>query len=380
MTRNVVSASAVAALLWFGTPCVVSAQEPIVVELYGQGVHQFNRGEMSEAFQTLSTAIDQGSKDPRAYYYRGLALWNMGRPEQAELDFQEGAKLELSADRSYNVGKALERVQGPARLKLEDYRQKIRVQQFIARKEWERQRYESLKAAEEEVLRGAAKASASLPIEPKASDPTDPFGGGEAIDPGTPTEPEMTAPDTDNPFGAPMTDAPEAGENPLGAPMPLTDDPFAAPTKPAMESAPAAPATDDPFDAGAAPAPTPSSLDTPDAGPAMQPAPATPATDDPFGAPATPATDDPFATPAAAPATPAAMTPASDDPFAAPVTDAPEAGEDQLGAPLPLKDDPFAAPTKPAMESAPAAPATDDPFDAGAAPAPTPSSLATPDA
>ncbi|UUO06305.1 hypothetical protein M4951_23490 [Blastopirellula sp. J2-11] len=371
MTRNVVSASAVAALLWLGNPCVVSAQEPIVVELYGQGVHQFNRGEMTEAFMTLSTAIDQGSKDPRAFYFRGLALWNMGRPEQAELDFQEGAKLELTADRSYAIGKSLERVQGSARLKLEDYRQKIRVQEFIARKQWERQRYEMRKAAEEEVLRGAVPASATLPVEPKASDPTDPFGSSEAVSPGastptTPAEPAMPAPMNDDPFG--------------GSTQPATDDPFAAPTKPAMESAPPAPATNDPFDAGAGTTPAPNNV------PAMENAEATPSLDDPFGGSTQPATDDPFAAPTKPAMESAPPAPATNDPFdagagttpapnnvpamenaeATPSLDDPFGGSTQ-----PATDDPFAAPTKPAMESAPGAPATNDPFDAGEAPTKT---------
>ncbi|MFI4875820.1 MAG: hypothetical protein ACIALR_10800, partial [Blastopirellula sp. JB062] len=300
MTRNVVSASAIAALLWFANPYVVSAQEPVVVELYGQGVHQFNRGAMLDAFATLSTAIDQGSQDPRSYYFRGLALWNLGRPEQAELDFEAGAKLELKTDRAYPIGKSLERVQGPARLKLEEYRQQIRVQEFIARKKWEKERYELLKQAEEEVLRGAVPASAKLPVEPKASDPTDPFGSGDMNDAGTPAPAEKKP-------AEPMT------------PAPMSEDPFAAPTKPAMESAPAAPATNDPFDAGAAPMPTPSDE------PAMEAAPAAPATNDPFGADAP-----------------------ADNPFGSP-------------SEPPMQDDPFAAPTKPAMESAPAAPATNDP-------------------
>ncbi|EAQ80346.1 tetratricopeptide repeat protein [Blastopirellula marina] len=392
MTRNVVSASAVAALLWLGNPCVVSAQEPIVVELYGQGVHQFNRGEMSEAFITLSTAIDQGSKDPRAYYFRGLALWNLGRPEQAELDFEEGAKLELTTDRSFAIGKSLERVQGSARLKLEDYRQKIRVQEFIARKQWERQRYELLKQAEEEVLRGAAPASATLPVEPKASDPTDPFGSGEAVSPGapTPTPPttpaEPATPASEDPFGSSAEPAMPApmNDDPFGSPTTPTEDPFAAPTKPAMESAPGAPATNDPFDAGAGTTPAPNNV------PEMENAEATPSLDDPFGGSAKPAMDDPFAAPTKPAMESAPGAPATNDPFDAGAgttpapNNVPEMEDAEAtpslddpfgGSAKPAMDDPFAAPTKPAMESAPGAPATNDPFDAGAGTTPAPNNV-----
>ena len=80
------------------------------------------------AFMPISSAIpagvraadrrvEGGSKDPRVFYFRGLTYLKLGRPQDAAMDFRKGAELESKdINRFYNVGKALERVQGSARV------------------------------------------------------------------------------------------------------------------------------------------------------------------------------------------------------------------------------------------------------------------------
>jgi Flp pilus assembly protein TadD len=102
----------------------IQAQETVLAELYGQGVHAYYSGDYRMAHQFLTSAIDQGSRDPRAYYFRGLTYASLGRPTEADADFRTGAQLETQkADRIYPVAESLQRVQGRMRLQLERHRQ-----------------------------------------------------------------------------------------------------------------------------------------------------------------------------------------------------------------------------------------------------------------
>src|SRR5579864_2921597 len=73
------------------TSLPVSAQTDVLNELYGSGVHAFNSGQYREAYNDLTMAIRSGSRDPRVYYYRGLAYIRLGRPQEAQADFKKGA-------------------------------------------------------------------------------------------------------------------------------------------------------------------------------------------------------------------------------------------------------------------------------------------------
>ena len=90
-----------------------SAQENTVLkQYYGNGVHAFYSGNYAEAFDLLSKPIDAKIEDPRPYYFRGFALMELGRPEQAEKDFKAGAELELKdMTGRFPVNFALERCQ-----------------------------------------------------------------------------------------------------------------------------------------------------------------------------------------------------------------------------------------------------------------------------
>ncbi len=122
----------------------VIAQDAVLSQIYGNGVHAYFAQDYVKAHQLLTSAIDGHSQDPRCFYFRGLALLKLGRPQEAETDFQRGAKLESSIDpvRAYDVARALERVQGGDRSTLEEFRMKARVAVLQKSEAERRVRYE----------------------------------------------------------------------------------------------------------------------------------------------------------------------------------------------------------------------------------------------
>ncbi|MGY8771557.1 MAG: hypothetical protein ACKVH8_24340, partial [Pirellulales bacterium] len=369
MTRNVIFRYLFPAVLagitiFHGSSATeVLAQDQVVIELFGRSIHSYYRGEYQSALDNLDLAIEQGSVDPRYYYFRGLAKFALDQKSEADADFEKGASLELTATRSYPIGQSLERVQGAARLKLEEHRQNVRVKQYLKKKAWEQARYESLKQAEEEVLRKRVeKSAANLVVQPGTSDPTDPFKNADTtvrepmpIEGVTPTS--NTQPATNDPFG--------------GTPKPAGTDPFGGSPTP-MPATPAA----DPFGGSPAPAATDPFGGSP------TPMPATP-TADPFGASAAPPTEQPagatnpvtaalsaitraFVPQVSVPGLPSRESSIEITSFDEPVELAPTENSDPFGAapmpatPAPADSDPFGATP---------APADSDPFGATPAPA-----------
>jgi tetratricopeptide (TPR) repeat protein len=165
------------------------AQQIVLGQLYGNGVHAYFAGDAMKAYDQLSSAIASGSSDPRAYYFRGLAYLKLGREPEAIQDFQKGAALETKdLNRSYNVGRSLERVQGWARQKLETYRVDARLAALEEADRIRKVKFETIKREEERVLRKqAAQAEViptpEIPMEPKED--TDLFGN--------PAEPKVPA-------------------------------------------------------------------------------------------------------------------------------------------------------------------------------------------
>jgi hypothetical protein len=202
-----------------------SAQDPLD-EMYGQAVHSFFRGDSVHAEQLLTEVIDAGSQDPRAYYFRGLCQAH-GNFQIGSVDFERGAQLEIDGKKVVNVGKALERIQGPARVEIEKARSKARLASRARLLELQRARYE-------EMQRGGG-AAGGIPVPPRAGDPApvpsalapnDPFNAGM-----TKGQPEVIQ------QGEPKTVAPgdEFGDAPAGDEMPTEpapaggadeDDPF----------------------------------------------------------------------------------------------------------------------------------------------------------
>src|SRR5262245_30933729 len=70
MLKNFVRTVTLGLLAAGGLISTASAQEAVMDEFYGDGVHNFYDRDFFQAMQNLSVAIDGGSKDPRAYYYR----------------------------------------------------------------------------------------------------------------------------------------------------------------------------------------------------------------------------------------------------------------------------------------------------------------------
>jgi hypothetical protein len=330
-------------------------QDSLLEEMYGRGVHAYFSHNYKEANELLTAAIKAGSRDPRAYYFRGLTFSRLGRPDEATADFDAGAVLEATSGEPYPIGRSLERIQGSERLALETHRRQARLAVHNAQTTRDDARLETTRNAEGDALRDPSRvAPAGAPL-PEAADPSDPFGAGGAPAPApaplpepapapapfpapVPADPVTPAPAPADPFGEPAVPAPATPAPATPAPAPAPADPFAEPAPATPAPATPAPAVDDPFAEPATPAPATPAPATP--APAAPPAPA-PAADDPFAEPA-PTTPAP-ATPAPAPAPPTSEDPFADDaPAPAPAT-APAPAP----APAPANDDPFAEPAKP---------------------------------
>ncbi len=185
------------------------AQDAILAHFYGKGVHRYFQRDYAGAFNYINQAIENGSNDPRCYYFRGLTFWNLGREDEAREDFQQGAKLELQdTTLVFSVSKALERIQGPVRLIIEDYRDEARLKAMVEQEKLRRARYEELRREEARVLDQSAPAQ-GLPNE-------------EPQGPAAPAAPAEAAPAQPP---APAT-APAPAEAPAPAP-PASDNPFA---------------------------------------------------------------------------------------------------------------------------------------------------------
>ena len=143
----------VALALTFAFTAPARAQTDVLNELYGSGVHAFNSGQYRDAYNDLTMAIRSGSRDPRVYYYRGLAYLRLGRPHEAQGDFRKGASLEMAdTDRFYPVSKSLERIQGQARAQIERYRSSARLVAYQTRERQRYERYERIRKNEPNVL------------------------------------------------------------------------------------------------------------------------------------------------------------------------------------------------------------------------------------
>ena len=172
---------------------------------YGGGVHAYFAGDYARSHDDLSSAIQGGIVDPRAWYFRGLAALRLGRTDEAEADFTEGAERESRDAGSWPVSRSLERVQGPERLQLERHRIRARVAALQRDREAVKRRYSGIEEAQPEVLRRIR------PVERLPAAKENPFA-----DQPTPAE------------SAPVENVPAPAEEPAA-------DPLAAPAEPEAE-------------------------------------------------------------------------------------------------------------------------------------------------
>jgi hypothetical protein len=223
------------------TAATSNAQQVVLGQLYGSGVHAYFAGDVAKAYDQLSAAITAGCTDPRAFYFRGLAYLKLGRDAEAVQDFRKGAELETKdLGRSYNVGRSLERVQGFARQKLETYRLDARLAALEDSERVRKVKFESIKREEERVLRRQADGApaTNLPEEPAVPEDADAFGN--------PAEPKKPAAEkkADEAPAADEKPAEEMSEDPKAKADPFKEEPAEeakpAEKKPAAEEEPAA--------------------------------------------------------------------------------------------------------------------------------------------
>jgi hypothetical protein len=304
----------------------VFADDPLLEELYGRGVHAYYSRDDAGAIEALSQAIAQGSTDPRVHYFRGLAQSRLGRPDEAKADFQAGAQLEAKhSDKATLIGRSLERVQGSVRIELENTRRSVRFASRSNEQAVVQQTIANFENAEKEVVRNK-KTTVRAAVQPAAAE--------EAVAGPAATKPAVAAAEVD-PFGGSETPAAETAPAPMPKPA-VTDsaDPFGEP----------APATEKPATETPAPMPKPTEGADPfgespaSESPAPQPMPKPAAEADPFGdTPATPTAEKPAPMPAAeadpfgeAPAKPATEAVKPADPAADATTPA-AAGNGKVG-------------------------------------------------
>ncbi len=132
----------------------LQADDALLEQFYGNGVHAYNQGDFRGAQDALTAAIKGGTNDPRAFYFRGLTYLQMGQVAEAQADFKGGAEREVGDSANfYPVNQSLERIQGRSRQFLEQYRTIVHAA-AVQKKEAERRaRYEERAAAEQDVLR-----------------------------------------------------------------------------------------------------------------------------------------------------------------------------------------------------------------------------------
>ncbi|WP_200836693.1 tetratricopeptide repeat protein [Roseiconus lacunae] len=238
MSRRLLSLATLAAVLGSGTAMVnqeVFAQnQSVLAEVYGRGVHAYYAGNYSDAFDNLTSAIDGGTRDPRAYYFRGIVSHLQGRPEQAEADWKEGAELEAAYGGGYYVGRSLSRFQGSARLKLEQIRQQARLEAMTKAAKRSNARMNELNAGGRAPAANRAAPAPTAPANPKVDNPfaDDVATGNPEVQNddvlkdvvGNPFKDETPAPGPAAAAGA--AGAAPAGDDPFGGSAPAGGDPF----------------------------------------------------------------------------------------------------------------------------------------------------------
>ena len=153
-----------------------SEADAMPTELYSKGVHAYFDGEYAKASELLTVAIEGGTYDPRVYYFRGLAKFQLGQPEEARSDFLTGAEMELAGSPQYfPINRSLERVQGDSRQLLEETRAFAREEARRRELAYRKARYEALRLAEELVLRKPMTDLPQLPEVDLSSVPNLPF-------------------------------------------------------------------------------------------------------------------------------------------------------------------------------------------------------------
>jgi hypothetical protein len=187
-------------------------EEAILAVAYGNGVHAYYAGDYQRSYEELSAAIDGGTQDPRAFYFRGLAALRLGRLDEADADFALGADAEAAGRGGWAVGRSLERIQGEQRLQLEKHRVRARMAAVQKRRESIVRHYTRLDDASPDVQRRLrpetipgiptpAGEAAEEPAAETAPFPAAPMAEDDDEPAETPAKPEPKPAKSDDPFG-----------------------------------------------------------------------------------------------------------------------------------------------------------------------------------
>jgi hypothetical protein len=98
---------------------------------FGKGLELYWARQYAGAEKEFVQAINYFDQDARYQYYLGLARWQQNtrkKREAAAWDFEVAARLEAQRrPHTYAINASLERVQGPVRQVLSDFREKLGV-------------------------------------------------------------------------------------------------------------------------------------------------------------------------------------------------------------------------------------------------------------
>ncbi len=114
----------------FQHPSPSNKPSPFLAEQhFGKGLHLYWAKKYDKAEEEFTTAVGYFNKDARYWYFLGLArLAQKGvlKRDHAIFAFEEGARLEAANSPSpADVNASLERIQGPLRHRINEYRQKV---------------------------------------------------------------------------------------------------------------------------------------------------------------------------------------------------------------------------------------------------------------
>lgn len=223
-------------------------QEYVLDEIYGRGVHRYFAHDYMSAIENLTLVIENGSNDPRAYYFRGLSAAALGRIPEAESDFQAGALIEVRGAYGDLIGRSLVRIQGPVRIHIERIRQRARLAGL------------SEQRVKDDLRFGQGVAPGTIMPPTKDAPSIAPAPSNEPAVPPTPAENPFAEDPLSGP-GEPTVDSDNALSGALEAAQPAPVEPSGAAGEAPKPSDAPAPTTDEPFpfgnDSGDAPADDP---------------------------------------------------------------------------------------------------------------------------
>ncbi|MBL8819555.1 MAG: hypothetical protein JNL58_26255 [Planctomyces sp.] len=107
-------------LVSLGFSVGVMATDPLADSQLARAVTTWRMGDPEGAFGMFTEMVDSGTSDPRVFYYRGIICEQLG--QDGSEDFRTAANLEIERGSVRMVNDALERTQGPVRVKIERIR------------------------------------------------------------------------------------------------------------------------------------------------------------------------------------------------------------------------------------------------------------------